>query len=165
MTQAMKPGACPRLLDAAKARAGSRSSFARCGPGAYRSCRSGSVDCVVSAAGRANDPRQARLLADGTGRAVRPQAVRSRTRWQSFGEPSSGGLPTLRGSCATTEIGVRLDARPGSLSAVLESDAPTPPMIVSPNPSSSVRSRSPPSRAIAWRGSAPSGERKDSDAW
>ena len=33
-----------------------------------------------------------------------------------------GGWPTLRGSCATTEIGVRLDARPRSLSEVLGSE-------------------------------------------
>ena len=54
------------------------------------------------------------------------QAVRSRTQWQSYGEPSSGGWPTPRGSCATTEIGVRSDARPGSLSAVLENECANP---------------------------------------
>jgi hypothetical protein len=44
----------------------------------------------------------------------------------SYGEPSSGGWPTLRASCATTEIGVKLNARPQSLSAVLGNECGNP---------------------------------------
>ena len=115
---------------------------ARCGEGARgftviiravqsrgnrRSFRSASVDWVASAARRADDPRQARLHTRRA-RAVplAAQAVRSRTEWQSSGEPSSGGWPTPRGSCATIEIGVRSDARPGSLSAVLGNECANP---------------------------------------
>ena len=79
-----------------------------------------------SRARRANDPRQARLLAHGAGRAGRTVSSTLTDRWQSYGEPSSGGLPTLRGSCAITETGVRLDARPRLLSAVLESECANP---------------------------------------
>jgi hypothetical protein len=54
------------------------------------------------------------------------QTVRSQTQWQNYGEPSNSGWPTLRGSCATTNIGARSDARPRLLSAVLENECANP---------------------------------------
>ena len=68
--------------------------------------------------------------------------------WQSYGEPSSGDWPTLRASCATTEIGVRSDARPRSLSAVLGNECGNPTHDRVAELRQSFR-QIPPSRAIA----------------
>ena len=116
-----------RPLDAAKAHGFTVIVRAVQSSGNGRSCRSASVDWIVSAARRADDLRQARVqLARARAVPLTAQAVRSRTQWQSSGEPSSDGSPTPRGSCATTEIGVRLDARPRSLSAALENECGNP---------------------------------------
>ena len=117
-----------RLLDAAKARAGSQSSFARCSraamvaPSAPRPW-TGSLRLHAE---RTILAKLACTLERARAVPLAAQAVRSRTQWQSSGEPSSGGWPTPRGSCATTEIGVRSDARPASLSAVLENECANP---------------------------------------
>ncbi len=46
--------------------------------------------------------------------------------WQRYGAPFGGGWPTVRDSCATTEIGVRLDRRPRTLSAALGNECGNP---------------------------------------
>jgi hypothetical protein len=63
----------------------------------------------------------------GACRAARGASSTLTTAWQSCGKPSGGGWTTVRASCATIEIGVRSDCRPGTLSAVLgnECDYPT----------------------------------------
>ena len=82
----------------------------------------GRFGCTPSGRSSPSSPALARARAVP----LAAQAVRSRTQWQSSGEPSSGGWPTPRGSCATIEIGVRSDARPGSLSAVLGNECANP---------------------------------------
>ena len=145
-------GRTDRPLDATKARAASQSSFARCTRAAT----------VAPAAPRpwtgSSRPRAERtILAKlhctlARARAVpsAAQAVRSRTQWQRSGEPSSGGWPTPRASCATTNIGVRLDARPALLSAVLENECGNPAHDRVATFRRSFR-HSPPGRAIALR--------------
>src|SRR5450755_4452448 len=46
--------------------------------------------------------------------------------WQAYGEPSGGGWTTVRASCTTTEIGVRLGCRPQTPSAALGNECGDP---------------------------------------
>ncbi len=126
MTEGVKSGACSGC-STRRRRAGSQPSFAQCSRANDRSCRSASVDWVASAARRADDPRQALLRArTGAGLAAHSASSTLTDPMASSGEPLSGGLPTLCGSWATTNIGARSDARPRSLSAVLENECANP---------------------------------------
>ena len=114
-----------RPLDAAKARVRShrsRDAVERIiAPAAPRRW-TGRLGCTPSERSSPSSPARSH----GRGPCRCSAAVRSRTPWQSSGEPSSGGWPTLRASCATTVIGVRSVARPGSLSAVLGNECGNP---------------------------------------
>ena len=92
MTQAMKSGAWSGWSTRRRrARVHSDRSRVR-SSGNCRSCRSGSVDWVVSAAGRVDDPRQARLLADGHGLC--------RSKPKQYAQAPNGKVPASRRAAA-----------------------------------------------------------------
>ena len=127
MTQAVKSGACSGC-SMRRRRAVSQSSFARYSRAATLA-PAGPRPWTGSSRPHAEWTIRAKLAcALARARAVPPAAQQYAhgTPWQSYGEPSNSGWPTPRASCATTEIDVRLDARPRSLSEVLGNECGNP---------------------------------------
>ena len=160
-------------LDAAKAHRSTIIVRAVQSSGNGRSCRSASVDWLVSAARRANDPHQTRLLAR--------RARQNRSHPKRYAHGPHGKLTASRRTAAGLRSAVpaplptsapdRMPAR-GRLPKCSGTNAPTPPMIgsrvspiASPNPSWSCDRTKACSRAVASRTRGPGRSDRASRTW